>query len=89
MQSLSQHRSRRGEAREGDGRTMLLGQSGVRAWTSQRLTRPSLVGPSFASLLPVREHVPGAAARRGVRRALTHLPPQSLDVVVEKRWARR
>lgn len=128
MQSLSQHRSRRGGTRGGMARTVLHGESGASAKVPQRLTRsaravrPSVIVPvravpplaalaheqrsqlqaltaagvtsplrqgvegrtRLASLLPVRESILEAGARREVRRVFTLHRPLSLAVLVER-----
>ena len=128
MQSLSQHRSRRGGIR-GMARTVLLGEFAASTPASLRLQRSSwaarplvtvpvrpasflaafarakraqlqalqAVGMTtslgwggegrtwLASLLPVREKLPEAVARRAVRRVFTLHPPRAVAVLVERR----
>jgi hypothetical protein len=127
MQSLSQHRSRRGETR-GMTRTVLLGEFAASTSASQRLTRSSRAGRSLitipvrpasllatfarakrtqlealeaagvtaslrqevegrtwlASLLPAREKLPEAVARRAIRRVFTLHQPRAV-ATLEKR----
>lgn len=129
MQSLSQHRSRRGETRGEMARKVLLGEFAASALASPRLTRslraarPLITVPvrplallaafahakrtqlgalqaagvtatlrlevegwtRLASLLPTREKLPEAVARRAVRRVFTLHPPRAFAVRVERR----
>ncbi len=95
MQSLSQHRSRRGETRGEQARTLLLGQSGTSTVGEQRHTRsswaarvlitvPVEASPSPASLLSAQESRPETVARREVRRVFTLQRMRAVAVRVER-----